>query len=147
MGDAFAAEKMPAIGWYLAKKWTVGDKERQRVLHVEIAEKMLKQGRWSRGVSGKPKYKGLKGCRCPIGHALGEHHDVAFEGKSIADPRIQEALRANGVNLKDIDVLDALRWVHDRHAPNVWESGFEFVADMMGIHAVGPSETGNGPIT
>lgn len=145
MGSAFRPENIPAIAWHAEKKWTLGDKKRQLALHVEIAEKMLKQGRWSRGVSGKPKYKGLKGCRCPIGHALGEHHDVAFEGKSIAHQPLQEALKANGVNLRDVDVLDALRWVHDHHAPNVWESGFEFVGDMMGLGVV--EGTPNGPIS
>lgn len=145
MGNAFAAEKIPAIGWYLAKKWTAVDKKRQLDLHVDIVKKMLEQGRWSRGVSGKPKYKGLKGCRCPIGHALGEHHDVAFEGHSIVHQPLQEALKANGVNLRDVDVLDALRWAHDHHAPNVWESGFEFVADMMGLGA--EEGTPNGAIS
>ncbi len=138
---------MPAVGWYLEKKWTMGDKKRQLALHVDIVEKMLKQGRWSRGVSGKPKYKGLNGCRCPIGHAMGEHHDVAFEGRSIADSGIQEALKANGVNLRDVDVLDALRWVHDRHPVSVWQGGFEFVSDMMGLGAVERSLTPNGPST
>lgn len=107
----------------------------------------MKQRKRAKSEAGRPMYRDAHHRRDPIGFALGEHYDEAFEGKSIAHQPLQEALKANGVNLRDVDVLDALRWVHDHHAPNVWESGFGFVGDMMGLHAVGPSETGNGPIT
>ncbi len=143
--NAFVPEGIPAVGWYLKKKWTAGDKKRQLALHVDIVGKMMKQRKRAKDDDGRPMYRDHKRQRCPIGHAMGEYHDEAFEGRSIADSGIQEALKANGVNLRDVDVLDALRWVHDRHAPNVWESGFGFVADMMGLGTVEGSLTPNGP--
>lgn len=145
--NAFVPESIPAVGWYLEKKWTLGDKKRQRALHERVVEHMMKQRKRAKSEDGRPMYRDHKRQRDPIGFALGEHYDEAFEGKSIAHQPLQEALKANGVNLRDVDVLDALRWVHDHHSTNVWQAGFEFVSDMMGLGTVESPLTPNGPTT
>ena len=131
--NAFVPERIPAVGWYLEKKWSDADKKRQLVLHSRVVEQMMKQRKRAKGEDGKCRYRDHHRRRDPIGFALGDHYDEAFEGHSIAYQPLQEALKANGFNLRDIDILDALRWVHDRHPPNVWEGGFAYVATQMDI--------------
>ncbi len=141
--NAFVPERIPAVGWYLEKKMSDLDKRRQKALLDKVVEHLLKQRKRAKDEDGRPRYRDHKRQRCPIGFALGEEYREELEGHSIAYPPLQAALKAAGVNLKDLDVLDALRWIHDRHPTSVWEAGFAFVGQQMGLVEQDVSETYN----
>jgi hypothetical protein len=114
-------------------------------IYQRVCAHLLAQRAVSEDENGSCRLRGPLGRRCAIGSLVADdHYDAALEGIGIAyyrggtDGSLPRALRASGIDSRQLDVLDLLvelEDIHDNGDPGNWQDRLAELGERRGFVA------------
>ncbi len=109
----------------------------EQQLFDTIVNHLRAQGRKSLNEDGKPAYRGVNGCRCPIGAMLLDNdYSPKMENNTVIQLLGGKLLSKKLIKEWEPHqyFLQRLQYVHDHVDVDMWESNFEWIAREYGLN-------------